>query len=74
MTHTLEHLAEKIKIEATKLEPSYQYGDLYIYLEDGQQLNLAHKDKQIHELGLTRFSTLRFTFKMIKLNFEFEGS
>lgn len=74
MTQTLKQLAEKVKTEATKVEPSCQFGDLCIYLEDGQQLSLALEDKQVHEAGITRFSTLKYKFKMIKLYFEFEGS
>jgi len=71
MTHTLAQLAEKIKAEASKVEPVYQHGDLSLFLEDGQELTLDHKNKQIHEIGITRFSSLKYEFKMIKLYFEF---
>lgn len=74
MTHTLGQLAKKIKMEASKVEPVYEHGDLSLYLEDGQELTLIHENKQIHEIGITRFSSVKYQFKMIKLYFEFEGS
>ena len=45
MIDTLATFAEKIKEEASKVEPSYLKGDVVLYLANGQELTLDHKNK-----------------------------
>ena len=67
---TIEHLAESLKVEAIKENPTYEYGDLYIVFENGYEINAANiKDKTLDEIGITRFSRLSFCFKMVEMVF-----